>query len=446
MKFDGATIAAATGGTLVRESAPGNIVTDTRKLTPGTWFLALSGERFDGHDYLDTAVEAGALGCIVSSRVEEVEGGAVLVQDTTRAIQDLGRHVRNQLDVPVVALTGSSGKTTTRTLISLAISQLGPVHETVGNLNNHLGVPMTLLATPDDAAALVVEMGTSSHGEIALLADIARPTVRMVLNVGPAHLLELGGLSGVAREKGQLIATMSASDVAVLNTDDPHVAAIPVPGRRVAWGVGGDIALVSADLDPRSLHTRAVFDTPEGRLACTIPAPGAHIAHNAAGALAVAFALGLDLRSSAAALEQYSPVGMRLRTEELPGGITALNDAYNANPQSMEASLRLLASLPGRRIAVLGDMLELGGDEAHWHDEIGKLACSLGLDLVVLVGSLMAAADAPDALHFEDWEAAVDPLRAALRDGDRMLVKGSRGARMERILHALRDETPAGEH
>jgi len=446
MIFDGKTIAVATGGTLVRDAAAGEILTDTRKLGPGSWFLALSGERFDGHDFLPTAHEAGALGCVVSSRANEVSGGAVLVDDTTRAIQDLGRYARSQLAAPVVALTGSSGKTTTRALIALAISPLGAIHQTVGNLNNHLGVPMTLLATPDDAAGVVVEMGTSSHGEIALLADIARPTVRMVLNIGPAHLLELGGLEGVAREKGQLLATMSPGDVAVVNIDDPYVAAMQVPGRRVTWGEGGDISLRSAELDPETLHTRVVFDSPDGELRATIPAPGRHIAHNAAGALAVAWAIGVDLTAAVAALEGYAPVGMRLRSEELPGGVTALNDAYNANPQSMEASLRLLASLPGRRIAVLGDMLELGGDERRWHAEIAALATSLELDLVILVGPLMGRTDVPGALSFADQAHAVGALQSFLHAGDRVLFKGSRGARMERILQSLRHETSSGEH
>jgi len=445
MNFDGRTLAAATGGVLVRDGGAGRVLTDTRQLDAGTWFLALSGERFDGHDFLGAAAEAGALGCIVSRRAEAVRGGAVLVEDTTRALQDLGRYARSQLRVPVVALTGSSGKTTTRALIALAISPLGPVHQTVGNLNNHLGVPMTLLATPEDAATLVVEMGTSSHGEIALLAEIARPTVRMVLNIGPAHLLELGGLDGVAREKGQLLATMGVDDVGVVNLDDPRVASLPVTGRRVTWGQGGDITLVEARLEPDTLHTRAVFDTPAGRLTSVLPAPGAHMAHNAAGALAVAHALGVDLRESAAALEAYAPVGMRMRKEVLPSGVIALNDAYNANPQSMAASLRVLSELPGRRVAVLGDMLELGEDQARWHREIGALAVSLGLDLVLLIGPLMGAVDVPGARSLSRWEDAVDPLRSFLEPGDHVLFKGSRGARMERILHALRDAPDSGE-
>jgi UDP-N-acetylmuramoyl-tripeptide--D-alanyl-D-alanine ligase len=445
MNLDGKTIAEATGGKLVRDGEAGRILTDTRQLDRGSWFLALSGDRFDGHDFLDAAQKAGALGCIVSERVEEVNRGAVVVEDTTRAFQDLGRHARRQLEVPVVALTGSSGKTTTRALAALAMSGLGPVHQTVGNLNNHLGVPMTLLATPEDAAALVVEMGTSSHGEIALLADIARPHVRLFLNVGPAHLLELGGLEGVAREKGQLFATMNVDDVAVVNLDDPWVASRPVPGRRVTFGRGGDIGVMEAVVEPATLHTRIVFATPSGRIRCVLPAPGDHMAHNAAAALAVAHALDLDLHQAAAAMEAYTPVGMRMRRETLPGGVIALNDAYNANPQSMEASLKVLAACPGRRIAVLGDMLELGADEAHWHAEIGGLAVALDLDLVVLVGALMGRASVAEAVCYAEPEDAVEPLRAYLRAGDHVLVKGSRGARMERILHALHDEPSPGD-
>lgn len=442
MKLDGATIARATGGTLLRDAPAGEVLTDTRTLQAGAWFLAITGPRFDGHAFLDRARDAGAIGCIVSRDPGTAwTGGVVLVDDTVRAYQDLGRHVRDSLRVPVVGLTGSSGKTTTRALVALALSPLGPVHQTVANLNNHLGVPMTLLATPDDARAVVLEMGTSGPNEIALLADIGKPDVRLIVNVGPAHLQELGGLDGVAHEKGALFRSARPGDVVALNVDDPRVVAIRLPGgvHRVTWGreEGADIRLLDAALVPETLGTRAVWQTPAGRLEATIPAPGAHVAHNAAGALVIAYALGVDLRQAAAALERYEPVGMRMRREALPGGAIALNDAYNANPQSTEASLRTLAALPGRRAAVLGDMLELGPDEAEWHRKVAAVARGLKLDLLVFVGPRMSAAAPEGALAFADPIDAVEPLRAWLRSGDHVLFKGSRGARVERILHAL---------
>lgn len=445
MKVDGATIAAATRGTLLRDGPAGPVETDTRALGPGAWFLALTGERFDGHAFLAQAAASGAIGCVVRRDPGSAwSGGVVLVPDTARALQDLGRWARDRLKGPVVGLTGSSGKTTTRALLALALSPRGRVHQTVGNLNNHLGVPMTLLAAPEDAAACVVEMGTSAPGEIAVLADITRPDARLIINVGPAHLEELGGLEGVAEEKGALFRSARAGDLVAVNLDDSRVAAMRLPEgvRRITWGTteGADVRLVSADLDPSTLSTRCAWQTPDGRVEAAIPAPGVHVALDAAGAIAVAVGLGVDAREAAAALARYEPVGMRLRAEELPGGAIALNDAYNANPQSMEASLRTLASLPGRRAAVLGDMLELGTDEAVWHRQIVAFASSLGLDLVVLVGPRMSAAAGPDALSFADGLEAVDPLRAWLRPGDRVLFKGSRGARVERILNALKSE------
>ncbi|MBT3218935.1 MAG: UDP-N-acetylmuramoyl-tripeptide--D-alanyl-D-alanine ligase [Proteobacteria bacterium] len=448
MRFDAQSIAQATGGQVIESAGDGEICTDTRSLPAGAWFLALKGERFDGHTFLTGAVAEKARGCVASDTPDsDWQCGVVMVGDTTRALQDLGRAARRRLRVPIVGLTGSSGKTTTRTLIRRALDQMGLVHDTQGNLNNHLGVPMTLLACPPDADVVVAEMGTSAPGEIELLADILAPTIRLVVNVGPAHLLELGGLSGVAREKCSLFDTARAGDVVVLNIDDPWIREHPLPPHvsTVTFGrsESADISLVDATLE-RPLNTRASFRTPTGPLEVLLPVPGIHIAHDAAGALAVAHALGLDLKRAAADLEAYEPVGMRMRTEDLPGGAVAINDAYNANPASMEASLRVLQSLPGRRVAVLGDMLELGEEEGEWHAKVASLADSLGLDLLVLVGPRMSAA-AESCSRTEVWAHvegldAVSPLRQWLAGADYALFKGSRGARVERILQQLGGE------
>ncbi|MEZ4241868.1 MAG: UDP-N-acetylmuramoyl-tripeptide--D-alanyl-D-alanine ligase [Myxococcota bacterium] len=455
VRMDGEAIARATGGRLLRDAPAGTISTDTRSIAPGSWFVALTGDRFDGHAFLEKAQAAGAAGCVVDRDPGPGwTGGVVVVDDTTKALGRIGAAARQAFAGPVVGLTGSSGKTTTRSLVALAVSPLGPVHQTTGNLNNHIGVPLTLLARPDDAAVMVVEMGTSGPGEIAYLADLARADVSLIVNVGPAHLEELGGLDGVAVEKGALFRAAGPGNTVCVNVDDPRVAAMPVPDgvRRLTWGRSGDVALVEATIDPASLSTTASWDTPAGRLTARIPAPGHHIAHNAAGALCVAHALGVDLRAAAAALERYEPVGMRLRSEPLPHGGRALNDAYNANPASMEASLRLLASLPGRRAAVLGDMLELGPDEAAWHERVVALAHELHLDHVVLVGPRMAAAAAacPGCAAHADPASAVEPLLDWLASGDGqdvVLFKGSRGARVERVLAGLRgDDHPDGGH
>ncbi|TNE88575.1 MAG: UDP-N-acetylmuramoyl-tripeptide--D-alanyl-D-alanine ligase [Deltaproteobacteria bacterium] len=444
MNFDASQIARATGGELLRDAPAGPVLTDTRTLVEGSWFLALSGERFDGHAFADKAAAAGATGAVFSREVDGWTGGEVRVADTTRAYQDLGRAARDRLKGPVIALTGSAGKTTTRAMIALAVGELGHVHQTVGNLNNHLGVPMTLLAAPEDAGASVVEMGTSSHGEIAVLADIGRPDVRLVLNVGASHLQELGGLEGVAAEKGALFASARAGDLVIKNFDDRRVMGMPTHPRARVLTFGSDpgchVVIEGASIVPETLSTRVALRVDRALFEFTVPSPGVHLASNAAAALTVALGLGLDLRRAADSLAAYEPVGMRLRREELPGDITAINDAYNANPESMRASLRMLAQLPGRRVAVIGDMLELGAGEARMHREVVELAGSLGLDLLVLVGPRMCAAASPGAHAFEEATDAAPLLRDFLTAGDVVLFKGSRGAKVERVLHALRDE------
>ena len=254
MNFDGAAIAGAAGGRLRAAAGSGPITTDTRAIRPGDWFLALVGDRFDGHSFVPDAARAGVVGVVVARDVEVPDGvGVVRVRDTLHALQDLGRAARARLSGPVIGITGSAGKTTTRALTALALSPLGEVHQTGANLNNHIGVPLTLLGAPETAAASVIEMGTSGPGEIALLSDIGRPDVRMIVNVGPAHLEELGGLDGVMREKGGMFKFAVGGDTLCVNLDDPRVAGAPRPSRTrlIGWGRSADatIRLVDAVVD-----------------------------------------------------------------------------------------------------------------------------------------------------------------------------------------------------
>jgi UDP-N-acetylmuramoyl-tripeptide--D-alanyl-D-alanine ligase len=447
MNFTADQVATATGGKLISSaSVCGPVQTDTRALTVGAWFVAIVGDRFDGHSFIAQAAQSGAEGVIVSRQVE-FDGAVVLVEDTTRALQALGQAARARLVCPVVGVTGSSGKTTTRALIACAAAHSQRVHQTVGNLNNHFGVPMTLLAAPEDATLCVVELGTSSPGEIQVLTDITTPDVRLITNVGPAHLEELGGLDGVAKEKGSLFASARPGDVCVVNLDDRRLASMEVPegAHRVTFGTrsASDVRVLATRVD-NNLVTHARLVTPAGEFLASIPAPGDHIALDGAGAVAVAWALGLDLHAAVAGLSSYEPVGMRMRREVLASGVVALNDAYNANPDSMRASLEVLADLPPRRIAVMGDMLELGPDEAEFHAEVVGFADAMGLDLIVLVGRRMCNA-AIEAIRTPVWthadvEEAGIQLADWLESGDHVLFKGSRGARVERILQHLRGE------
>jgi UDP-N-acetylmuramoyl-tripeptide--D-alanyl-D-alanine ligase len=447
--FDPTEMAEVTGGRLLAGGPAGPVATDTRGLPKDAWFLALRGERFDAHEFLGQARAAGAVGCIVD-RVPsgDWEGGVLLVDDTLRALQDLAASRREMYKGSVVGITGSSGKTTTRSLCALALRPLGSVHETEGNWNNHVGLPLTILAAGGGERAWVLELGTSSPGEIERLTEICSPDVRVVLNVGPAHLEELGGLDGVAREKGALFASARPGDVVCINMDDPWVSAMVHPAgvHRVSWGTvpGATIRLVESTLDTQTLTTRARYATPDGEFTVRIADPGHHVALDGAGALAAAFALGAPLRESVEAMAAYEPVGMRLAVEQMPGGWVAINDAYNANPQSMAASLNLLAKLPPPRVAVLGDMLELGESESEWHAQVACTAGELGLEGVVLVGPRMMRA-APNCRGASEVFACEDPLdavawlEARLAPQGTVLFKASRGLRVERILDALRE-------
>ena len=446
MIFTGAAIAAATGGTLLADGPAGPILTDSRRLVPGSWFVALSGDRFDGHDFLPHAAASGCAGAVVRRRPEGWTAGLVLVPDPLVALQQLGASVRDHLHCPVIGITGSAGKTSTRVLVVEVLRALGQVHHTQGNLNNHIGVPLTLLATPPDADAVVLELGMNHPGEIALLAVISRPTVRLITNVGAAHVEGCGSLDGVARAKQELFDSARPGDTLCINVDDPRIAAMPLPEgvRVVRYGSGADAAirLTDVSVDPQRLQTRLRMETPDGVVRATLQVPGAHLAINAAAAVAVAFALRVPVESLAPAIGRFAPEGMRNRVEHF-GDLVVLDDAYNANPLSMVAALRTLGSLPGYRVAVLGDMLELGQEAAAGHREVLEEAEKLGIQQVLVTGEQMAAVGLGTAFPEVGALAAelVRLLRALPVGTPRaVLIKGSRGARMERVLERLRAE------
>jgi len=453
MILDAQWMTEAARGTLVCAAEPGRICTDTRKLAPGDWFLTLKGDRFDAHDFLPEAQAAGVAGTIASHVPEDWSGGFIQVPDGLRALQDIARRVRSDYQGPVVGITGSTGKTTTRAMIGLALEPLGVIHQTMGNLNNHIGVPLTILDAPVGADAWVLEMGMNHLGEIDLLQEIGQPTVRVITNVGAAHLEGVGSIHQVAQAKGELFAGARPGDILCINADDPHICSLPTPEgvRLIRYGLSmdSDVRLTDAAIDPNTLETRFRIETPTGRVLGTLPSPGLHLAHNAAAAVAVARALRVPTDQIGALLGRYAPVGMRLRIEEGPGQIRVINDAYNANPMSMMASLQTLCSVPrtqgARRIALLGDMLELGPDEIDAHREIIEMAQNLDLDLLGLAGPLFAAAAGASSPHLlaEDAAGLARLLKHQLRPGDVVLLKGSRGLAMESVLHELQTEAPA---
>ncbi len=449
MILDPHAMAHATGGVLVRAGPAGPVGIDSRKIGPAQWFLALAGERFDGHDFLPQVAQAGCAGAIAERVPDDWSAGFIAVPNGERALQDIARACRSLHDGPVVGITGSAGKTTTRAMVALVAEARGAVHQTAGNFNNHIGLPLTLLAAPTDAAVWVIEMGMNHLGEIAFLQEIARPTIRLITNVGAAHVEGTGSLDGVARAKGELFDGARPDDVCCVNTDDPRVAALPLPeGVRVlrfGRGDGADARLISARIDPTDLSTRFAISTAGGMIEGRITSPGLHLALNACAAVCVGLALEIPAAEMGARLSAYAPVGMRMRLEDGPRGLRIINDAYNANPLSCAASLRALASVTGaRRVALLGDMLELGEAELDGHREVLRLARSLELDLLGLAGPRYAAAVAaeglaagPDLALATDAAALAADVTDRLRPADLVLLKGSRGLRMERVLDNL---------
>lgn len=447
----------ATGARVARPGSAerfARVTTDTRTLGTGDLFVALVGERHDAHAFAAAAVAAGATGLLVARPVDLPAAADVVVlevPDTLRALQDLGADLRRRVAPCVLAITGSNGKTTTKEMLAaiLVAHAGGPerVLKTQGNLNNLIGVPLTLLALTGDESHAVVEMGMNAPGEIARLTEIADPDVGLITNVGPAHLEGLGSVEGVARAKGELFATMRREATVVVNAEDAHVAALGAafPGRRVGFGAGTDVTAESVTCDARGA---ASFRLRLGGAAVDVRLriPGRHNVMNALAAAAAAWAVGASPAAIATGLAAATSVGGRMRVVTLANGVTIVDDSYNANPASVAAALRSLADAPAtRRIAVLGDMLELGAASAEQHRAVGGLAGTVGLAALYLHGDFArdtaagaAATMSAAAIHVAPDHAAIAAALAAdARRGDWVLVKGSRGQRMEEVVRLL---------
>jgi UDP-N-acetylmuramoyl-tripeptide--D-alanyl-D-alanine ligase len=434
------------------------IATDSRALARGALFVALRGERFDAHHFAAEAAGAGAAGVLVErvpAELERFQDLTILtVPDGLRALQDLASDLRHRVAPCVLAITGSNGKTTTKEMLAAILAASGGaagVLKTRVNLNNLIGVPLTLLRLTGEERHAVVEMGMNAPGEIWRLTEIADPDVGVITNVAPAHLEGVGSIAGVARAKGELFACMRPDATAIVNADDPHVVALGAAfsGRVVRFSAldGGDVRAEDVRTDA---HGAAAFRLHIGAASIDVHLriAGRHNVANALAAAAAAHAVGVGIEAIAAGLGAALPVGSRMRVCALPTGVTILDDSYNANPASVAAALRSLREAPAaRRIAVLGDMLELGPAAADLHREIGRLASSLGIDALYLFGEYAAATAAgvrdggglpPEAVHCLPTHAAIaEAIATTVRPGDWVLVKGSRGQRMEEVVRLL---------
>jgi UDP-N-acetylmuramoyl-tripeptide--D-alanyl-D-alanine ligase len=414
---------------------------DTRTLAPGDLFFALRGESQDGHAYVGEAIRRGAAGVVVDHAIEGVQN-ALVVPDTLGALQSLAGWARKRWGGQVIGVTGSAGKTTTKDAIAHLLSTEMKVGKTIGNLNNHVGAPLSILRLPDDCRVAVLELGMNHAGEIRALAEIAGPNVGVVTNVGYAHTEFFDGIEGVAAAKRELIEALPADGVAVLNADDPRVAGFrSVVGRSVTFGFSE-----GADVRARGLELSADgsrFDVDGVHF--EIPLAGRHGAMNALGAIAVAGLYGIPperLTEAARSLESGKMRGERIEK----GAITILNDCYNSNPDAVRAMVDVLGTTPARRrLAVLGEMLELGRSAEPLHREIGSYVAGHGIDVLIgirgasrhMVDEAVRAGMSGAAYFFDDPETAGDFVTRLAREGDAILFKGSRGVAVEKAMERL---------
>ncbi|WP_327045121.1 UDP-N-acetylmuramoyl-tripeptide--D-alanyl-D-alanine ligase [Microbispora sp. NBC_01189] len=421
----------------------GPVVIDSRAVVPGSLFVAIKGERADGHDFARQAHEAGAVAVLAT---RPVDAPAVIVGDPQTALAALAHAVVTELPgATVVGVTGSAGKTTTKDLLAGLAARMGPTVAPVGSYNNEIGHPLTVLKADEGTRFLVLELSARNIGHIAYLAEIAPPRIGVVLNVGTAHLGVFGGKEAIARAKGELVEALPADGTAVLNADDPLVG--EMAGRtkaRVTWFGRSARAHVRAEDETLDAAGRASFTlrTPSGAAPVRLRLHGAHAVENALAAAAAAYELGLPVAAIAEELSAAEPRSRwRMEVTDRPDGVTVINDAYNANPDSMRAAFGSLGVIGAgrRRFAVIAALRELGEDGPALNEALGRLAAGAGLEAVIVVGEDAGPVlrGAPGAIHVPDAAAAARELSDRLAPGDAVLVKGPRAAGLERVAEAI---------
>jgi UDP-N-acetylmuramoyl-tripeptide--D-alanyl-D-alanine ligase len=462
MRLTGGWVASAAGGRIVAgppERAFESVSIDTRTLQPGELYVGIRGPRFDGADFADAAMAAGAAGVMVPtgwSGGRPAGPGEVVIEvhDTTEALQALGRAVRLESGATVVAITGSAGKTTTKEITAEFLSARYRVMRNRGNFNNHIGLPLSLTGLTARPDVAVVELGMNHAGEIRTLVGIAEPEIRVWTNVGDAHLGFFASVDAIADAKAEILERAGRSTVLVANADDPQISRRigQFIGRVVTFGVDGGGDIRARDVVDRGIDgTSARLSTPRGDIDLTSPLLGRGNLANVLAATAVALELEVPLATIAERIATLSPAPHRGEVVRLAGGVTVIDDSYNANPAATKRALEVLAASPNaaRRVAVLGEMLELGDHAAALHEDVGRAAASAA-DLLLTVGAAPAAAMANAAVaaglrrdhvrHYAASDEAAEALAALLHRGDLILVKGSRGVRTDRIVDRLKEQ------
>jgi UDP-N-acetylmuramoyl-tripeptide--D-alanyl-D-alanine ligase len=461
MTFTVEEVLRATGGRLIQGRGEGilfrGVSTDSRTLLEEELFIALRGTRFNGHDFALEALKKRASGVIVEEeRVKEIQWNGdpskvvIAVKDTLQALGDLARERRRKYRTPVVGITGSNGKTTTKEMMAACLKTTFPVLKTEGNLNNLIGLPLTLLKLTEKERVVVLEMGMNVPGEIRRLTEIAEPDVALITNIHPVHLEGMKDIEKIKEEKGELFRRMRQDGSILVNQDDPRVVDLAQTflGQKISYGIENPS-------DVRAKEIRLTKDgtyfyvTMEGEgMEIHLPLLGKHFVLNALSAIAGATLFGISLEKAKEALEQFPPYPMRMQYREIGGGVHLLNDTYNANPRSMELALETVTEIKGkgRAIAVLGDMLELGAFSEEAHRWIGRRVSELNIDFLLVLGEkvkLLIDSALRHGMKLEktymakDHEDAIHWLDQTIREGDWVLVKGSRGMTMERIVEGL---------
>ena len=443
-------IAEVTGGEYrgpqeLRSALIANVVKDNREASEGSLFVCIPGEHSDGHRFAGAAYNAGAV-CCLAQRELDTDKPYVLVRDTQQALKALAEWYRSLFHIPVVGITGSVGKTTSKEMTAAVLGRRFNVHKTSLNLNNELGVPLTLLGLREEHTAAVIEMGISDFGEMRRLSKMVRPDINLMTTIGYCHLDNLIDLDGVLRAKSEVYEYMNADGVAVVNGDDEKLAAYDPKIKKVTYGLSDKNDLWADNIKSMGLEgVSCDIHTRDGKFSLTIPAFGSHIVLAALAACAIAKELGLTDDEIIAGVGDYAAIGGRANAIHT-GYITIIDDCYNANPNSVSAALLSLSGLDGRRVAILGDMFELGSDSKNLHREIGLLAGKLGNDSIICLGEkaefiykgMIASKAERESWFFPMKESLFSVLPRLIHEGDTVLVKASHGMHFEEIVEELK--------
>lgn len=426
------------------------VSTDTRTLQNGELFIALVGPNFNGHLFVDTAAQRGAVGAMVSQPVA-TELPTVSVADTRLGLGQLASYWRARFDIPLIGVTGSNGKTTVKEMIASILGESGPVCVTQGNLNNDIGVPLTLLKLSEHHRYAVIEMGMNHPGEIAYVCGLAKPTVSVITNAAEAHLEGLGSVRAVAEAKGEIFSGSDTRSTVVINADDSFFGywkTLAGSRRCISFGIDNR-ADVSAEYESSIDGLKILLKCSEGEIEMKLPLYGKHNVMNALAASAAAMAAGSNLTDIRNGLEKLKSVAGRLEVKTGINGARVLDDTYNANPASVAAGLQVLKESAGQRVLVLGDMAELGDAASEIHTRVGELARRVGADRVFGIGDLTRHAVksfGKGGVHYEDQSRLVDDLRKCMNKDMTVLVKGSRKMHMERIVEQITEHSPAANN